>query len=63
MPDPVPRREVLPSGTVTFAFTDVERSTQRWERDRTAMQDAVRRHKRACAIWASVSSKTWRAPF
>jgi predicted ATPase/class 3 adenylate cyclase len=34
----------LPSGTVTFVFTDIEGSTQRWERDRAAMQDAVRRH-------------------
>jgi class 3 adenylate cyclase/tetratricopeptide (TPR) repeat protein len=29
---------------VTFAFTDIEGSTTRWERDRVAMQDAVRRH-------------------
>ncbi|MBV9103452.1 MAG: tetratricopeptide repeat protein [Candidatus Eremiobacteraeota bacterium] len=29
---------------VTFAFTDIEGSTARWERDRVAMQDAVRRH-------------------
>jgi predicted ATPase/class 3 adenylate cyclase len=29
---------------VTFAFTDIEGSTQRWERDRDAMRDAVRRH-------------------
>jgi predicted ATPase/class 3 adenylate cyclase len=34
----------LPSGTVTFLFSDIEGSTQRWERDRAAMQDAVRRH-------------------
>ncbi|HYK53251.1 MAG TPA: FxSxx-COOH system tetratricopeptide repeat protein [Candidatus Eremiobacteraceae bacterium] len=34
----------LPSGTVTFAFTDIEGSTARWERDRAAMQEAVRRH-------------------
>jgi predicted ATPase/class 3 adenylate cyclase len=34
----------LPSGTVTFLFTDIEGSTQRWERDGTAMRDAVRRH-------------------
>jgi class 3 adenylate cyclase len=34
----------LPTGTVTFAFTDIEGSTARWERDRAAMQDAVRRH-------------------
>jgi predicted ATPase/class 3 adenylate cyclase len=33
-----------PSGTVTFAFTDIEGSTQRWERDRLSMQQAVRRH-------------------
>jgi predicted ATPase/class 3 adenylate cyclase len=33
-----------PSGTVTFLFTDIEGSTQRWERDRAAMQDNVRRH-------------------
>jgi len=44
MPDPVAAREPLPSGTVTFAFTDIEGSTQRWERDPAAMQDAVRRH-------------------
>lgn len=36
--------ESLPTGAVTFAFTDIEGSTARWERDRVAMQDAVRRH-------------------
>jgi predicted ATPase/class 3 adenylate cyclase len=34
----------LPSGTVTFLFTDIEGSTKRWEQDRTAMADAVERH-------------------
>ena len=34
----------VPSGTVTFLFSDIEGSTQRWDRDRAAMQDAVRRH-------------------
>ena len=34
----------LPSGTITFAFTDIEASSTRWERDRAAMQAAVRRH-------------------
>ncbi len=34
----------LPTGTVTFLFTDIESSTQHWERDRVAMRDAVRRH-------------------
>ncbi len=45
-PDPTPilASPPLPSGTVTFAFTDIEGSTQRWERNRPAMQDAVRLH-------------------
>jgi class 3 adenylate cyclase len=34
----------LPSGTVTFLFTDIEGSTKRWERDRVAMAEAVERH-------------------
>ena len=36
--------DVLPTGTVTFAFTDIEGSTTRWERNRVAMQEALRRH-------------------
>jgi predicted ATPase/class 3 adenylate cyclase len=32
------------SGTVTFAFTDIEQSTRRWERNFSAMEDALRRH-------------------
>jgi predicted ATPase/class 3 adenylate cyclase len=35
---------VPPSGTVTFLFTDIEGSTQLWETDRAAMQDALARH-------------------
>jgi class 3 adenylate cyclase len=38
------KAQPLPTGTVTFAFTDIEGSTARWERDRVAMRDAVRRH-------------------
>jgi class 3 adenylate cyclase len=34
----------LPSGTVTFLFTDIEGSTARWEGDRVAMAAAVERH-------------------
>jgi len=34
----------LPTGTVTFLFTDVEGSTERWERHRDAMKGAVRKH-------------------
>ena len=34
----------LPSGTVTFLFTDIEGSTVLWEQDRAAMASAVERH-------------------
>jgi class 3 adenylate cyclase len=34
----------LPSGTVTFLFTDIEGSTALWERDRGTMATAVERH-------------------
>nr|MBA2598483.1 adenylate/guanylate cyclase domain-containing protein [Chloroflexia bacterium] len=34
----------LPRGTVTFLFTDIEASTERWERDREEMARAVARH-------------------
>jgi predicted ATPase/class 3 adenylate cyclase len=34
----------LPRGTVAFLFTDIEGSTKRWERDRSAMATAVARH-------------------
>jgi class 3 adenylate cyclase len=34
----------LPSGTVTFLFTDIEGSTALWERNRAAMAAAVERH-------------------
>jgi predicted ATPase/class 3 adenylate cyclase/Tfp pilus assembly protein PilF len=34
----------LPSGTVTFLFTDVEGSTRRWEDDSAAMRAAIERH-------------------
>ena len=34
----------LPSGTVTFLFTDIEGSTALWEQDRQSMATAVERH-------------------
>ena len=34
----------LPSGTVTFLFTDIEGSTRLWERDAAPMRAAVARH-------------------
>jgi predicted ATPase/class 3 adenylate cyclase len=49
------RSEALPTGTVTFAFTDIEGSTERWERDRAAMQAAVRRHDEL--MRASISAR------
>ena len=35
----------LPTGTVTFLFTDIEGSTTRWEQHREAMQAALARHE------------------
>ncbi|MGI9649374.1 MAG: adenylate/guanylate cyclase domain-containing protein [Acidimicrobiia bacterium] len=34
----------IPTGTVTFLFTDVEASTRRWEEHPTEMKDAMARH-------------------
>src|SRR5918998_4880277 len=34
----------LPTGTVTFLFTDIEGSTRLWERDASAMRSALTRH-------------------
>ena len=34
----------LPTGTVTFLFTDIEGSTKLWEHDAPAMQGALARH-------------------
>src|SRR5687768_1194226 len=34
----------LPSGTVTFLFTDIEGSTQLWEKFPEAMQEALAKH-------------------
>ena len=38
------RPATLPTGTVTFLFSDIEGSTQRWEQSRAAMDNAVKRH-------------------
>src|SRR5579864_9816615 len=35
----------LPTGTVTFLFSDIEGSTQRWEAHREAMKAALARHE------------------
>ena len=39
-----PPPSARPTGTVTFLFSDIEGSTQRWARDRAAMQEAMRAH-------------------
>jgi class 3 adenylate cyclase len=44
MPQPVPTVSPLPSGTVTFLFTDIEGSTALWEQQPDAMQAALARH-------------------
>lgn len=41
---PVSADRRLPTGTVTFLFSDIEGSTQRWERHGEAMDAAVKRH-------------------
>ena len=41
-----PPASARPTGTVTFLFTDIEGSTQRWESHRDAMKAAVARHER-----------------
>ena len=38
------RVTALPSGTVTFLFTDIEASTRQWELDAAAMDAALARH-------------------
>lgn len=37
-------KPALPSGTVTFLFTDIEGSTRRWEQHPEAMRDTLVRH-------------------
>ena len=39
------KRAVLPTGTVTFLFSDIEGSTERWETHHDAMKAAVERHE------------------
>ena len=34
----------LPTGTLTFLFTDIEGSTKMWERDSRAVSEALARH-------------------
>jgi predicted ATPase/class 3 adenylate cyclase len=40
----LPNVTALPSGNVTFLFTDIEQSTRSWEDDASAMEQALARH-------------------
>ena len=39
-----PSGQPLPTGTITFLFTDIEGSTRLWERDPDSMHEALVRH-------------------
>src|SRR5215216_3757691 len=45
VPPPVAAAALLPRGNVTFLFTDIEGSTQLWERHPQAMGTVVARHE------------------
>lgn len=38
----------IPSGTVSFLFTDIEGSTRMWEAQPAEMKQAVERHDMIC---------------
>lgn len=44
MPDPYRSQALLPVGTVTFLFTDIEGSTRLWEHDGARMSQALAAH-------------------
>ena len=44
MPAPPHAAQILPTGTVTFLFTDIEGSTRLWEAQPEAMPAALARH-------------------
>ncbi len=44
MPEPSRPGPLLPTGTVTFLFTDIEGSTRLWEKQHAAMQLALAQH-------------------
>ena len=48
-PPPPPPPPALPTGTVTFLFTDIEGSTRRWEQHPAAMQQALAHTTPCCA--------------
>ena len=53
-----PRMTDLPSGTVTFLFTDIESSTQLIERHPDASRSALARHQ--TLLQAAIEAHSWR---
>ena len=47
----------LPTGTITFLFTDIEGSTRLWERDPDLMHEALIRHDDI--VTAGVEQHRW----
>ncbi len=41
---PLPHSPALPTGTITFLFTDIEGSTRRWERNPELMRQSLAQH-------------------
>ena len=56
-----PRSDVptLPSGTLTFLFTDIEGSTRLWETQREAMTGALARHDALLAAMHRVARRAY----
>jgi class 3 adenylate cyclase len=49
----------VPSGTVTFLFTDLEGLTRLWEDHREAMQGALARHDKILRDEMRLMVATW----
>ena len=49
----------LPSGTVTFLFTDIEGSTRRWDEDPEAMRPALARHDEVLRAAVEAGGGLW----
>ncbi len=52
----------LPSGTVTFLFTDIQGSTKLWERCPDAMRVALQRHNELLTALSMATAGTFSRP-
>ena len=50
---------MLPTGTITFLFTDIEGSTRLWEQHPQAMRGALARHDATPARRRSTPAAEW----